>query len=44
MPPGSLNQPQALGARAVDDSVKDLPSAIDRGVSIRNNSDHTARD
>jgi hypothetical protein len=30
--------------RAVDGSVKDLPSAIrDRGSSIRNNSDRTAR-
>ncbi|MFE7216819.1 peptidase inhibitor family I36 protein [Streptomyces sp. NPDC057611] len=30
--------------RAADGSVKDLPSAIrDRGSSIRNNSDHTAR-
>ncbi|WDV57064.1 peptidase inhibitor family I36 protein [Streptomyces coeruleorubidus] len=30
--------------RAVDDSVKDLPSAIrDRSNSIRNDSDHTAR-
>ncbi|NJP74120.1 peptidase inhibitor family I36 protein [Streptomyces sp. C1-2] len=30
--------------RAVDGSVKDLPAAIrDRGSSVRNNSEHTAR-
>ncbi|MGY0063637.1 peptidase inhibitor family I36 protein [Streptomyces sp. LZ34] len=30
--------------RAVDGSVKDLPSVIrDRGISVRNNSDRTAR-
>ncbi|WP_199923704.1 peptidase inhibitor family I36 protein [Streptomyces cellulosae] len=41
--PNQLRRP-ALGETAVDGSVKDLPSAIrDRGSSIRNNSERTAR-